>query len=96
MHFLQPSPSSAASGASSHVSSNPRRSSRMVSGQFFLGLPLSHFLPEPSSSFGWLFYSCAFWPRDPVTSVFFTSDDAAHLLLSCSFPDCLVWYFIPP
>src|SRR6218665_2103468 len=26
----------------------------------------------------------------------FPSDDAAHLLLSCSFPDYLVWYFIPP
>src|SRR6218665_2520570 len=26
----------------------------------------------------------------------FPSDDAAQLLLSCSFPDYLVWYFIPP
>src|SRR6218665_2974381 len=26
----------------------------------------------------------------------FPSDDAAQLLLSCSFPDCLVWYFIHP
>jgi len=26
----------------------------------------------------------------------FPSDDAAQLLLSCSFSDCLVWYFIPP
>src|SRR6218665_1664469 len=26
----------------------------------------------------------------------FPSDDVAQLLLSCSFHDCLVWYFIPP
>src|SRR6218665_1145553 len=43
MRFLQPSLSSAASRASSHVSFNPLRSSRMVSGQFFLGLPLPLF-----------------------------------------------------
>src|SRR6218665_2112163 len=45
MRFLQPSLSSAASRASSHISSNPRRSSRMVSGQFFLGFPLPLFRP---------------------------------------------------
>src|SRR6218665_540644 len=45
MHFLQPSLSSAASRASSHVSSSILRSSRMVSGQFFLGLPLPLFRP---------------------------------------------------
>src|SRR6218665_894043 len=40
MRFLQPSLFYAESRASSHVSSNSRRSSRMISGQFFLGLPL--------------------------------------------------------
>src|SRR6218665_327264 len=40
MRFLQPSLFYAESRASSHVSSNSRRSSQMISGQFFLGLPL--------------------------------------------------------
>ena|SRR6218665_1939573 len=69
--FLKPSMSSAASRALPHASSNPRRSSRTVSGQIFLGFPFSLFLPEPSSSLVWLFYSCSFWPHDKATSVIF-------------------------
>src|SRR6218665_2350687 len=45
MRFPQPSLSAAASRASSHVSSSILRSPRMVSGQFFLGLPLPLFRP---------------------------------------------------
>src|SRR6218665_262601 len=41
--------SSAASRVSSHVSSCPRRPSWMVSGQFFLGIPLPFLLPKSSS-----------------------------------------------
>src|SRR6218665_885957 len=45
MRFLQPSLSSTASRASAHVSSSILRSPRMVSGRFFLGLPLPLFRP---------------------------------------------------
>src|SRR6218665_3884633 len=70
MRFLQPSLSSAASRASSQVSSSILRSPRMVSGQFFFGLHLPLFAPESSSTLVWLFYSSPFWPNDPTTSVF--------------------------
>ena len=94
MHFLKTSLSSA---ASSHVSSNPRRSSRMVSGQFFLSLPLPLFPP------GAQFITClallslfilVIWPNHVSSSL--SSSDAAQFLLPRSFSDCLVWYFIPP
>src|SRR6218665_596650 len=77
MRFLQPSLSSAASRASSHDSSSILRSSRIVSGQFFLGFPLPLFRPgvqgrkRGRGRLVWLFYSCSFWPHDPTTSVFF-------------------------
>src|SRR6218665_3410823 len=51
------------------------------------------FTPKFSSSLVWLFYSC---PLVTQPHQSFPSDDAAQLLLSCSFPDYLVWYFIPP
>jgi len=70
MPFLQASLSSAASRASSHVSFNPRRSSRMVSGQFLSVFLSPFFTPESSSSIDWLFYSCSLWSHDPTTSVF--------------------------
>src|SRR6218665_2459800 len=97
MRFLQPSLSSAASRASSHVSSNPRRSSRMVPTQFFLGLPLRLFRPGVQGStvlFGFSIRVHAGHMTKPRQS--FPSDDAAQVLLSFSFPDYLVWYFIPP
>src|SRR6218665_3247763 len=49
------------------------------------------FAPESGSTLVWLFYSSSFWPCQS-----YPSDDAAQLLLSCSFPDYLVWYFMPP
>src|SRR6218665_1417019 len=83
MRFLQPSLSSAASRASSHVSSNPRRSSRMVPTQFFLGLPLRLFRPGVQGStvlFGFSIRVHAGHMTQPRQS--FPSDDAAQVL-SC-------------
>src|SRR6218665_332797 len=96
MRFLQPSLSSAALRASSHVSSNPRRSSRMVSGQYFLGLLLPRF--SSRSPVHHLFGSSILVHSGHMTQPrqSFPSDDVAQLHLSCSFPDCLIWYFIPP
>src|SRR6218665_2668946 len=96
MRFLQPPLSSAVSRASYHVSFNPCRSSRMVSGQFFLGLSLPLFRPRSPVHhlFGFSIHVHSGHMTQPRQS--FPSDDAAQLLLSCSLSDCLVWYFIPP
>lgn len=79
--FLHPSMFFAASKASSHVSPNPRISSRMVSSQFFLDLPFPSFL---RSQLHYLFGSSIIayssqisQPRNP-----FLSNDTAQLLLS--------------
>src|SRR6218665_1767773 len=69
----------------------------MVSGQFFLGLPLPLFCPgvQFNTCLAVLFmFILAMHMTQPRQS--FPSDDAAKILLSCSFPDYLVWYFIPP
>src|SRR6218665_2567835 len=61
--------------------------------QFFLSLPFSPRSPV-RHLFGFSVHIHSGHMTQPRQS--FPSDDAAQLLLSCSFPDYLVWYFIPP
>ena len=85
MRFLQPSLSSAASRASSHVSSNPRKSSRMVSGQLFLGFPLPHFRPgvQYISCLALLFlFILATWPNHVSPFLLMMQPSSSCLVLS--------------